>query len=126
MRNNIKKKLLLLIIPFILAFSSDNDIWSEGHHKKLGRIDFMGIIYDFNEKEIGRIRNGIIYNNSYGGGNSIGRIEENNIFNNAYGGRVVGRWEKGKVYNRGNYGGQIVGLAKNPKASAYFLLMGKL
>ena len=123
MRN--KKLLLLLLIPFILAFSSDNDIWSEGHHKKLGRIDSNGIIYDFNEKEIGRIRNGIVYNDPYGG-NSIGRIEENNIFDSAYGGRSVGRWEEGRIYNKSNYGGQIVGLAKNPKALAYFLLMGRI
>lgn len=125
----IKKLLLfLLIIPFVLAFSFTNDIWSEGYHKRLGRIDVRGIVYDYsrsNGKEIGRIHNGIIYNNPYGG-NPIGRIEGNNIYNSAYKGRTIGRWENGKVYNKGYYGGQIVGLTENPKASAYFLLMGEL
>jgi len=120
----IKKLLFLLIIPFIIAFSSGNYIWNEGHHKRLGRIDVRGIIYDYsiNEKEIGRIQNEIIYNDPYGG-IPIGRIESNNIYNNE---RVIGRWENGKVYDKGYYGGQIVGLCKNPKASAYFLLKGEL
>jgi len=65
---------LLLLILFLptLAFSQDTPIWTNGFHKKLGRIDSKGIISDDSNiqtfgKRIGRIKDGIIYNDPHGG-----------------------------------------------------------
>ena len=123
--------ILILLIP-TFAFSQDTFIWSEGKHKKLGRIDNKGIILDDSNantfgKRVGRIKDGVIYNDPHGG-MPIGRFEKKgngvyNIYDSAYGGKPVGRWEDGKVYDRGSYGGRVIGLSENKDAVAYFLLM---
>ena len=113
------------------AFSGDTAIWSQGRHKKLGRVDDKGIIYDDSNissfgKRIGRIKDRIVYNSPYGG-MPIGRIEKKdgvyNIYDSGSGGKPVGRWEKGKVYDKGSYGSRIIGITDNKDGAAYFLLM---
>ena len=134
----ISAKILLLIlftIPLIPTFVFSQDttsIWTNGHHKKLGRIDNKGIIIDDSNiqtfgKRIGRIKDGVIYN-APNGGKPIGRIEQKesgvfNIYDSGSLGKPVGRWEDGKVYDRGSYGGQVIGISESKDGASYFLLM---
>ena len=122
---------LLLLFSPPLALSGDTFIWTQGHHKKLGRIDDKGIIHDDSristfDKRIGRIKDNIVYDSPYGG-MPIGRLEKKedvyNIYDAAYGGKTVGRWEDGKVYDKGSFGGRIIGETNNKDGAAYFLLI---
>jgi hypothetical protein len=127
--------LLILCLTPTSALSQDTPIWTNGYHQKLGRVDSKGIISDDSNiqtfgKKIGRIKNGIIYNDP-NGGLPVGRIEKKekgvfNIYDSAAGGKTVGRWEGGKIYDRGSYGGKIIGVSKNKDGAAYFLLKEKI
>ena len=122
---------LLLLLSPPSALSGDGFIWTQGHHKKLGRVDDKGIICDDSNintfgKRIGHIKDNIVYDSPYGG-MPIGRLEKKdaiyNMYDAAYGGKAVGRWEDGKVYDKGYFGGQIIGETNNKDGAAYFLLI---
>ena len=120
--------LVLLLILFLLpTFAFSQDIWSNGHHKKLGRINDKGVILDDSNhqnfgKKIGRIKNGVVYDSPHGG-TPIGRIDEDGkIWDKVVGGKPIGRWEGGKVYDRGSYGGIVIGETKNKDGASFFLL----
>ena len=127
-RINLLSLILILCLIPTFAYSQDTFIWSKGKHKKLGRIDNKGIILDDSNantfgKRVGKVKDGIVYDSRM----PIGRFEKKgngvyNIYDNAYGGKLVGRWEDGKVYDRGSFGGQIIGITKNKEGAAYFLL----
>ena len=90
--------LILFTIPLIptSALSQDTPIWTNGYHQKLGRVDDKGTILDDSNvqtfgKKIGRIKDGIIYNDP-NGGLPVGRIDENGkIWDSAAGGKPIGR-----------------------------------
>ncbi len=123
--------LLLILFPTFSLSQDTTSIWSHGFHKKLGRIDSKGTILDDSNvqdfgKQIGRVREGIIYNDP-NGGMPVGRIDkEGKIWDSAAGGKPIGRWEDGKVYNRSDRGGKIIGVSKNKNGAAYFLLKEKI
>ena len=123
--------LILCLIPTLTFSQSTTQIWSHGFHEKLGRVNDKGIILDDSNvqnfgKKIGRIKNGVVYN-APNGGKPIGRIEKKddvyNIYDAAYGGKSVGRWEDGKVYDRGSYGGRVIGVSESKDGASYFLLI---
>jgi hypothetical protein len=86
--------LILFTIPLTptFALSQETSIWTNGYHKKLGRLE---------KKE----------NGAY------------NIYNSGSKGKPVGRWEDGKVYDRGSYGGKVIGVSESKDGAAYFLLI---
>jgi len=124
--------LILCLIPTLTFSQSTTQIWSHGFHEKLGRVNDKGIILDDSNvqnfgKKIGRIKNGVVYN-APNGGKPIGRIEQKesgvfNIYDSGSLGKPVGRWEDGKVYDRGSYGGQVIGISESKDGASYFLLM---
>lgn len=125
-----KNTILIIILAFIfcpLNGLCDEWIWSRGHHEQLSKVDSKGIIYDraYGSK-FGSVRNGVIYNAPYGG-LPVGRIApDGKIWNHEVGGKPIGRYENGKVYDRSDRGGNIVGETKDKRGSGWFILTGIL
>ena len=129
---------ILFLILFTISLTptsalsqSTTPIWTNGYHKKLGRVDSKGIICDDSSiqtfgRKIGRIKDGVIYDSPHGG-MPVGRLDKDGkIWDRSVGGKAVGRWEDGKVYNRSDRGGKVLGVSKNENGAAYFLLKEKI